>query len=161
MRALGSHETAVESRTDTALDRLGKSIAKALGISWIPWLAARAKHTRPLKSLTAKERRAEIKRTYHLTEDYFDFDGKRILLIDDITTTGITLTSIIRLIKQYFPDSRFKYLPWQRQKKKARSMLLSTYRDQDICGKTTQVGGRQSRKQNIMLIRNWYQYPSG
>ncbi|HVX00593.1 MAG TPA: phosphoribosyltransferase family protein [Candidatus Babeliaceae bacterium] len=108
MRALGSHETAVESRTDTALDRLGKSIAKAFGIRWMPWLIAKARHTRPLKSLTAKERRAEIKRTYQLTKDYFDFDGKRILLIDDITTTGITLTSIIRLIKQYFPDSRFK-----------------------------------------------------
>lgn len=108
MRALGSKETTIDKLYDTPLDKLGKSIACAFGVEWLPQLISKPKHTRPMKFLDRMERLLELKHAYYLSDDYFDFDGKRILLVDDIVTTGSTVASIIRLIKDYFPSCRFK-----------------------------------------------------
>lgn len=108
IRALGSQETGIDRHANTALDQLGRAMADVLNLRWMPWLIGKSGPTRPLKSLAAKERRAELSHAYCLAGSYFDLNDKRLLLIDDILTTGITITSIIRLVKQSFPRARFK-----------------------------------------------------
>jgi len=108
MRALSSTETIIDASSDTALDKLGKAIAEKFAINWMPGLINMLKITRPLKSLEAAERSTEIKNAYSLFSENLDLNDKRLLLIDDIISTGTTITTIIRLIKQHFPRSRFK-----------------------------------------------------
>ena len=108
IRVLHSNETGVRKESNTALDQLGRAVAKKLGIHWMPELICKSRVTRKVKYLSLKERRAELKNVYALSSEYFDFDKRTVLLIDDILTTGTTVISIIRLIREYFPGSAFK-----------------------------------------------------
>lgn len=107
IRALGSEETKTDENSNTALDKLCKAIGETYGCQWKPGLIGKPQHQRSLKSLTWEERRKEIRHAYYLSQEYFDFDRKEILLIDDIITTGATVTAIIGLIKEYFSRARF------------------------------------------------------
>lgn len=107
IRALGSRETRIEENSNTALDLLGKAITAHFQLEWNPTIIGKMMSTPSLKSLSAKERSAVIKHVYCFTIYPPGFNGKRILLIDDILTTGATALSIIRLFKQYLRDTKF------------------------------------------------------
>jgi competence protein ComFC len=59
----------------------------------------RVKHTKPLFSLTESARTAEIKNAFTLLDDTLIKD-KKILLIDDILTSGSTLSEVATLLKE-------------------------------------------------------------
>ena len=58
----------------------------------------RVKHTRPLKELDNKERRKHLKGAFVVGKK--KSEAKRVLLIDDIYTTGSTLNEIAELLKK-------------------------------------------------------------
>lgn len=75
---------------------IAKELSKILKVRCIPTLK-RTNHGKPQHTLTAKERRENVKRCYFKT----DLKGKgTVLLVDDIYTTGATANYCSRLLKE-------------------------------------------------------------
>ena len=108
LRAIGSHETSVNSAGETALDQLGKAIAREFMLTWNPSVLIKARNTRPLKLLSAEERWTELDNAYRFSSNDSYLNDKPVLVIDDIVTTGATVISITKLFKENFPGSRVK-----------------------------------------------------
>ena len=78
---------------------LAEVVAKELGISAVPVLK-KIRHTPPQSGLrSAAERRANVLGAYRLCCGQVAVIGKRILLADDILTTGSTLSECARVLK--------------------------------------------------------------
>lgn len=86
-------------------------IAKALinrieNVKLISDMIIKIKNVSPQSSLNKIERQKNILGAYVANEKYTikakDFDGKRILLIDDVYTTGSTLNECARVLKQIY-----------------------------------------------------------
>lgn len=63
-------------------------------------LVRKTKHTRPLSTLSAAERRRRVKNIYEYIAKE-DFSDKTVLLLDDIITTGSTISEVSRIIKPH------------------------------------------------------------
>lgn len=68
---------------------LAEEVALFFGQTALP-LLRKARHTRPQSSLSAEQRWRNAKGAYTCMEGV-DLSGKRVLLVDDIVTTGATL----------------------------------------------------------------------
>ena len=68
---------------------LAEEVALFFGQTALP-LLRKARHTRPQSSLSAEQRWRNAKGAYTCMEG-LDLSGKRVLLVDDIVTTGATL----------------------------------------------------------------------
>lgn len=58
----------------------------------------RIKDTKPQYKLTLKQRQANLKNAFALTEKYKNFKNEKFLIIDDILTTGSTLHEMIKTL---------------------------------------------------------------
>ena len=74
------------------MKRIAKALAKRLGCSCISPLCRLNRHAPAQKQLTKEERVDNAFRTYGVKRKT-DLRGKRILLLDDICTTGATLAA--------------------------------------------------------------------
>ncbi len=75
---------------------LAVKTAKALGIP-ARRLLFRCRPTRPQNGLTPSQRKANVLGAFRCA-DVCDFSGKRVLLIDDILTTGATASECARML---------------------------------------------------------------
>ena len=76
---------------------LAEHVARELGVSVVPVLK-KTRHTQPQHRLrTADQRRANILGAFRVT-DPEQIRGKRVLLIDDILTTGATASECARVL---------------------------------------------------------------
>ena len=73
---------------------IAKRISKELNIEYRE-LLKKVKNTQQQSKLTAIQRKANIKNTFKCTED---LEGKKILLIDDVLTTGYTINECSRVL---------------------------------------------------------------
>ena len=73
---------------------LSEIVAAELNIAHRPQLLYRTKDTRPLAKLTREERRKELKGAFAAEK----LDGQRILLIDDIYTSGASSTTATEVL---------------------------------------------------------------
>ena len=64
-------------------------------------LLVRVRNTKPQNNLTSKERAKNIKDAFALVDETIDLKGKRIMLIDDIFTTGSTMNECARVLKKH------------------------------------------------------------
>lgn len=62
-------------------------------------LIKRIKNTKPQYNLSKKEREENLKDAFALCENYQDFQNKKILIFDDIFTTGSTMQEMIKTFK--------------------------------------------------------------
>ncbi len=98
LRALASNETDVSAASRTALDWMGLKLVGTLNAIYEPHSISKKRITRSLKRLTKTERENEM-------EDVFSFDlvdidpDFEILVIDDIVTSGTTLSGIFKAIR--------------------------------------------------------------
>ncbi len=104
LRALNSHETFVTG-TLTPLDRLGNSLATVFDCTYYPAMLHKTKLTPSIKSLTLPEREAALKDVYRIDPELFDLNHRKVLIIDDVTTTGATACAIIKSILEHFPEA--------------------------------------------------------
>ncbi|MEO0403277.1 MAG: phosphoribosyltransferase family protein [Bacteroidota bacterium] len=86
-------------------------IAEGLVSSFPSWkveknVLARSKGETSLTNLNRMERREETNRLYYLKDDSL-IQGKRVLLMDDVLTTGATLIACAQLIKSANVESLF------------------------------------------------------
>ena len=84
---------------------MAESFAKRAGIRCEPELLIRSKNTKPMKGLGPEERKANIAGAFIVRERKMEkISGARILLVDDIFTTGATIDEIAGLLKSSWID---------------------------------------------------------
>lgn len=81
---------------------LAKSLWKfAPKKKFYPDFLVRTKHTKPQIELKQKDREQNLKNVFTVNEKYFEeVKGKKILLLDDVMTTGATLENCAKILKK-------------------------------------------------------------
>ena len=77
---------------------LAMEISKHAKILYQPELLYKSKNTSPQESLTKKQREKNLKNVFSIKEEYA-VQGKNIVLIDDVMTTGSTLNECAKILK--------------------------------------------------------------
>lgn len=84
---------------------LVKAISKLTSISYHMTLLKRTKLTTPQSQLTFKQRQTNLQGSLHLSATHKGLlEGKRIILIDDVMTTGSTIRQCCKLLRKAHPD---------------------------------------------------------
>ncbi len=90
------HPSRLRTRGFNQSLEIARPVARALGLPIDPILLTRARATPPQADLPFKERARNVRGAFECAGD---LDGKRILLIDDVMTTGSTLREAARILK--------------------------------------------------------------
>jgi ComF family protein len=78
---------------------LAGNLSKATGIPVFPKTLARIRETRPQYTLNKQERAENIKNAFQV-KDGTQLPGAKVMVIDDICTTGSTINECARVLKQ-------------------------------------------------------------
>lgn len=78
-------------------EEVGRRVAVSIGVELCGRGLVRTRHTRPQVELKGEERLANVRGAFAARED---FSGKRILLIDDVITTGATVDECGRVLRK-------------------------------------------------------------
>uniref|UniRef100_N2AIJ7 ComF family protein n=1 Tax=Eubacterium plexicaudatum ASF492 TaxID=1235802 RepID=N2AIJ7_9FIRM len=79
-------------------DLLGKRFAELCGLTYCNKILVRVRNTVPQKELSVQERKNNLKNAFKMNKNVVNL--KRILLIDDIYTTGSTIDAAALVLKQ-------------------------------------------------------------
>ncbi|GAB3743348.1 ComF family protein [Spirosoma lituiforme] len=86
------------------LDYLGTQIGLQLTIPYKPTIIYKTRVTKKLALIPKKvDREAELLDVYKLTDNCPDLSGKKILLLDDVATSGTTANAILKEIQNKYP----------------------------------------------------------
>ena len=108
VRALGSNETMPQKGKPCS--QLGRYLAEILNAKYAAMALSKSRETRPLHSLASRpERVAELSGVYQAHPEKYNFNGKNILIIDDVTTANITITEIVRAMKEAWPEANLYF----------------------------------------------------
>ena len=86
----------IEKRGFSPAEEIAKRVSLRLDIPVENALAADINKVEQ-KTLTAKGRKLNAKRSFHLAR-HADIGGKRLLIVDDVTTTGSTLSALAEIL---------------------------------------------------------------
>jgi ComF family protein len=78
---------------------IAKELSKILGIEYISEMLVKIKDTERQSELSKSERKINVKNSFRVT-DIYNIEGKKILLIDDIFTTGATVNECSKTLKK-------------------------------------------------------------
>ena len=93
-------------------DLMAQSFAKRAGIRHAADVVIRTRSTIPMKGLSPEARMANIRGAFSIRESSLPLiAGARILLIDDIFTTGATIDEIARILKEPDANDPGRYRP--------------------------------------------------
>lgn len=96
------HKRRLRSRGYNQSELIGIGIAEALGVPLVATAVKRARSTKPQSTLRHDhDRRANMKDAFEVI-DMELFEGKRILIVDDVSTTGETISSMIQTIRKMY-----------------------------------------------------------
>lgn len=93
------HWTRQINRGTNSAEILGVEIAQKLGISPVVKMLTRCRNTIPQKELPPENRVRNVRGAFRLATGY-DIHGARVLLVDDILTTGATCNEIAGVLKR-------------------------------------------------------------
>lgn len=80
---------------------LGFAIARELALPCAPQALRRARHTTPQMRLTRKERLQNVRNAFAVPENAKEgLQGKCVLLVDDVVTTGATVSACASMLKK-------------------------------------------------------------
>ncbi len=78
---------------------MGQVLARQLGVNFGPRALRRQRRTRKLADLTRQERKRTLRNAFGIARGC-DFTAARVLLVDDVLTTGITCDTAARALKK-------------------------------------------------------------
>ena len=78
---------------------LARQVSRAYGIPVDPFVVRRNKETPPQTQLTEEERRKNVRGVFSLNPQK-RIEGKRVLLVDDVYTSGATVNECSRVLKK-------------------------------------------------------------
>ena len=80
---------------------LAQELSRVSGVPANPFLLERLRHTTPQIGLTYNQRKQNVSGAFSLSERHRSaVAGRRILLVDDVITTGATVEACARVLKQ-------------------------------------------------------------
>jgi ComF family protein len=82
---------------------LAAKLSKITGVSWDGLVLRRARYTRSLGGLGPSSRKREVGGAFDINEARarkYNLSGARVVLIDDVLTTGATANACVRVLKQ-------------------------------------------------------------
>jgi hypothetical protein len=103
VRAFGNKELTHGDMGTGSLDRLGVSISGVFDWEYDPAVIYK-KRTVPIKSLSILQRQAVMEGIYGFKPEGFE-NLRRVLIIDDVVTTGTTVRAIAEPILKVFPKA--------------------------------------------------------
>lgn len=86
-------------RGSNSAELLGESLARNLAVESAAGCLVRRRHTQPQSGLSPGARTANVRGAFRL-RGWADFRGARVLLVDDILTTGATCGEIARVLRR-------------------------------------------------------------
>jgi len=92
------HARRQRERTYNQADLLGRALAAELGLDFAARLLHRTRPTASQTELSSAERRKNVRKAF-VADDGGWIDGRRILLVDDVMTTGATVAECSRVLK--------------------------------------------------------------
>lgn len=101
-----TNSSTLRSRGYNQAQLLAEELAKMLNLPCVPMLE-KTRETQPMHGLRPEERRANVLGAYRVCCLPETVQGKRVLLADDILTTGSTLSECARMLKMAGADKVF------------------------------------------------------
>ncbi|MDR1375332.1 MAG: ComF family protein [Holosporaceae bacterium] len=81
---------------------LAMGLQKLSGVAYEPRILKKIKHTDPQEGLSRNRRLKNVRGSLGVDEDYVSLiDGKSVILVDDVLTTGSTVNECSRILKKY------------------------------------------------------------
>ncbi len=93
------HRKKYKKRGYNQADIIGRRIAERLDITYSDSVVERSAETAPQKFLGFEERKNNLKNAFNIRNDSVLLDCEKVLIVDDIFTTGATVDSIAELLK--------------------------------------------------------------
>lgn len=95
------HKTKLRERGYNQSDYICRGINSAINITQTSDLILRIRHTKSQTNLKYFERLSNVRDAFRINEKYKDsISGKRILLVDDVITTGATMNEVIKVLRE-------------------------------------------------------------
>jgi len=95
------HWTRIWSRSFNQSALIGKQLAALTGIAFVPDLLVRHKRTPSMRGLDPKRRRKAVASAFAVHPKYKGtLEGRKIVLIDDVLTTGATSDGCVAVLKR-------------------------------------------------------------
>ena len=95
------HKNRLKSRGYNQSELLAKELSQLLNLEYMPSCLTRKIDTKPQFKLDKKKRRENILGAFVVNPKIkTSIKGKRIILVDDIATTGATLRECAKILKQ-------------------------------------------------------------
>lgn len=101
-RVLGHNETS--ALKNASIEEYTQAIAVAINATYLPQLLNKYRSTRPLHKLKLQDRQAEVQGVFFIKDEKYDLNNKKILIIDDITTSCTTVAEMIKTLKAKWPN---------------------------------------------------------
>lgn len=103
IRVLGSKELMNNDNKPT--QKLARRIAEHLDAEFVPDIFSKTRTTEKQSMLgTVPKKKKEIEDVFVINESY-DFDGKSVLIVDDVRTAGVTSQELARIINIHHTPS--------------------------------------------------------
>jgi ComF family protein len=93
------HGARERMRTYNQSGLLARGLAKRLGVPYLPHALSRVRRTATQTHLTASERRRNVEGAFRVGPARW-VDGRRVLLVDDVMTTGATVNDCARALRE-------------------------------------------------------------
>lgn len=92
------HKKRLKWRGYNQSEELAKELSSRLGVKYCPDCLVKTKKTPPQAELLGKEREGSVKNVF-ICPEKFAVAGHRVLLVDDVYTTGSTMQECARVLK--------------------------------------------------------------
>lgn len=79
---------------------LGRALAERFGVRFAAFGLARIRDTRPQAGLKRVERQKNVRNAFACISGALDFGGLRVALVDDVMTTGATMSAAAQALKK-------------------------------------------------------------